>query len=54
MGDTMDVYNLVPADTYIVFNKSILNNDDRKILSMLYQPIVGPNAIMLYFSLWPD
>lgn len=50
----MDEYNLVPADTYIVFNKSILNNDDRKILSMLYQPIVGPNAIMLYFSLWSD
>ena len=43
-----------PADTYIVVNKSILDNDDRKILTMLYQPIIGPLPIMLYFSFWAD
>ena len=46
--------NLSPADTYIVINKSIMNNDDRTILTMLYQPLIGPLAIMLYFSLWSD
>ena len=43
-----------PADTYIVVNKSIINDEDRTILTMLYQPIIGPLPIMLYFSLWSD
>lgn len=50
----MDRYNILPADTYIVINKSIINNEDRKILNMLYQPIIGPYPVMLYFSLWSD
>lgn len=50
----MERYNILPADTYIVINKSIINNEDRKILNMLYQPIIGPLPIMLYFSLWSD
>ena len=50
----MERYNILPADTYIVINKSILNNEDRTILNMLYQPIIGPLPIMLYFSLWSD
>ena len=45
---------LSSADTYIVMNKSILNNDDRTILTLLYQPIIGSLSIMLYFSLWAD
>lgn len=50
----MEQYNLLPADTYVVLNKTILKNEDRKILNMLYQPILGPLPIMLYFSLWSD
>ena len=50
----MEAYNLLPADTYIVFNKTIIKNEDRKLLNMLYQPILGPLPIMLYFSLWSD
>ena len=50
----MERYNILPADTYMVINKSIINNEDRKILNMLYQPIIGPLPIMLYFSLWSD
>ena len=46
--------NLLPADTYIVMNKSIIDESDRKILTMLYQPVIGPLPIMLYFSLWAD
>ena len=50
----MQKSNILPADTYTVVNKSIINNEDRLILNMLYQPIVGPLPIMLYFSLWAD
>lgn len=45
---------VLPADTYVVINKTILNNEDRKVLMMLYQPIIGYKAISLYFSLWSD
>ena len=44
--------NLLPADTYIVFNNTILKDDDRLLLSMLYQPIIGGIAVNLYFTLW--
>lgn len=50
----MKDFNISPADTYIVVNKSIIENEDRTILTMLYQPIIGPLPIMLYFSLWSD
>ena len=43
---------VLPADTFIVFNKTILHDEDRKILLMLYQPIIGYQAISLYFTLW--
>lgn len=43
---------VLPADTFIVINKTILNEYDRKLLIMLYQPIIGYKAISLYFSLW--
>ena len=44
--------NVLPADTYVVVNKTIFNNNDRRILSMLYQPIIGSTAVNLYFTLW--
>ncbi len=40
---------LYPADTYIVINKTILNNEDRIILLKLYEPVIGAVAINLYF-----
>lgn len=43
---------VLPADTFIVLNKTILHNEDRKLLIMLYQPIIGYKAISLYFTLW--
>lgn len=45
---------VLPADTYIVINKTILNDQDRKILTMLYQPIIGSVSTNLYFSLWSN
>lgn len=43
---------VMPGDNFAVINKTILYDNDRKILTMLYQPIVGSTAISLYFTLW--
>lgn len=48
----MEEYTLLPADTYVVINKTILHDEDRKILTDLYLPIIGADAVMLYFCLW--
>lgn len=45
---------ILPADTYIVVNKTILDDIDRKIVTMLYQPIIGHTATTLYFTLFDD
>lgn len=50
----MEKFDLLPADTYVVINKTILHNEDRKILTSLYLPIIGMEAISLYFTLWSD
>lgn len=44
--------NVLPADTYIVINKTILTNYDREVLTMLYQPIIGIDATSFYTTLW--
>lgn len=46
--------SILPADTYTVINKTVINDSDRKIVSMLYQPIVGFTAVSLYFTLLDD
>lgn len=45
---------LLPADTYIVSNRAIITEYSRKIISMLYQPIIGATATSLYFSFWSN
>ena len=45
---------ILPADTYIVVNKTIINESDRKLVTMLYQPIIGHTAVSLYFTLIDD
>lgn len=50
----MKQVSILPADSYIVINKSLLNENDRLILTMLYQPIIGSTALSLYFTLWSD
>lgn len=40
------------ADTFIVTNKTVINNTDLSILLNLYQPLVGNEAISLYYTLW--
>ena len=46
--------SLLPADNYIVINKSIITEEDKKILNMLYLAITGPLPIMLYNILLTD
>lgn len=43
---------ILPADTFVVVNRTVLNDQDRKILSMLYQPIIGSDSIGLFLTLW--
>lgn len=50
----MKEMNILPADTFVVVNRTILNEHDRKIISMLYQPIIGSIATSLYYTLWAD
>lgn len=42
---------LSPSDTFVVINKTILN-DKRTLLINLYQPLIGVVAIGLYNTLW--
>ncbi len=45
---------LLPADTYIVVNQTILTEIDKNILINLYEPIIGPISVSLYLTLWSD
>ena len=45
---------LLPADSYFVVNKSIISDIDKKIIIDLYQPIIGHNAVCLYYTLLND
>ena len=46
--------NILPADSYTVINKTIITDKDKKIVSMLYQPIIGFSAVSLYYTLISD
>ena len=46
--------SILPADTYIVFNKAFIENKEKDILVSLYQPIIGITAINLYLTLTND
>lgn len=50
----MKLITLLPADTYTIVNKSIITEDDKKNIITLYEPIIGPIAVSLYFTLIRD
>ncbi len=50
----MKTRTILPADTYVVINKTVIDDGDRKLVSMLYQPIIGYSAVSLYFTLLDD
>ena len=50
----MKMISLLPADTYTVVNKSIITEEDRNNLISLYEPLIGPIPLALYFTLLHD
>ena len=46
--------NILPADTYTVVNKNIITDYDKKLITLLYQPIIGHVATTLYYTLLDD
>lgn len=45
---------LIAVDRYIVHAKGILSELDRKVLTLLYQPLIGAQAYSLYMTLWSE
>lgn len=45
---------LLPVDRYIVKSSGYLNDYDRKILTLLYQPLIGAKAFSLYLTMWSE
>ncbi|MDD2409999.1 MAG: hypothetical protein PHD03_04720, partial [Bacilli bacterium] len=50
----MESVTLLPADRYIVVNKTILTDFERKLIIAFYEPIIGPISTCLYLTLWND
>lgn len=45
---------LLPIDVYIVRMNGILQEYDRKVLTLLYQPLIGSTCYSLYMTLWSE
>jgi replication initiation and membrane attachment protein len=45
---------LLAIDRYFVAAKGILHDYDRKILTFLYQPLIGAGCLSLYMTLWAE
>ncbi len=50
----MRLVTLLPADKYMVVNKTMLTDKERKNIISLYEPIIGYAAVCLYLTLWRD
>ena len=50
----MENISVLPADSYTVINKTVITDKDKKIITMLYQPIIGYTAVSLYNTLIDD
>lgn len=46
--------HLLAVDQYKVMTKGMLADYDRKIISLLYQPLIGPLSVSLYMTLWSE
>ena len=45
---------LLPIDRYVVAANGILHEYDRKILTFLYQPLIGASCLSLYMTFWAE
>ena len=50
----MENVTLLPADRYVIFNKTILTDFYKDVVITFYEPIIGHLAISLYLTLWND
>ena len=48
----MELKKVVVYNGFVVTSASMLSDNDRKILTLLYQPLCGYGALALYFTLW--
>lgn len=48
----MELKKVVVYNNYVVKSASMLSGYDRKILTLLYQPLCGSGALSLYLTLW--
>jgi len=45
---------ILPIDRYIVAANGLLHEYDRKVLTFLYQPLIGSACFSLYMTLWTE
>ncbi|WP_066311353.1 replication initiation and membrane attachment family protein [Bacillus sp. FJAT-29814] len=45
---------ILPIDRYIVTANGLLHDYDRKVLTFLYQPLIGSSCLSLYMTLWAE
>ncbi|MFK9091220.1 replication initiation and membrane attachment family protein [Bacillus salipaludis] len=45
---------ILPIDRYIVAADGLLHEYDRKVLTLLYQPLIGSTCFSLYMTLWAE
>ncbi|AZU63578.1 replication initiation and membrane attachment family protein [Neobacillus mesonae] len=45
---------ILPIDRYIVSANGLLHEYDRKVLTFLYQPLIGSTCYSLYMTLWSE
>jgi replication initiation and membrane attachment protein len=46
--------SVLPVDRYVVRLNGLLHDYDRKVLTRLYQPLMGARAYSLYMTLWSE
>lgn len=54
MKMSMHWQELLPADQYKVSTAGLLHDYDRKIVTRLYQPLIGPICFSLYMTFWSE
>ncbi|MFL6562787.1 MAG: replication initiation and membrane attachment family protein [Bacillus sp. (in: firmicutes)] len=45
---------ILPIDRYVVAADGLLHEYDRKVLTFLYQPLIGSTCFSLYMTLWAE
>ncbi|KKB74893.1 MULTISPECIES: replication initiation and membrane attachment family protein [Bacillus] len=46
--------DLLPVDPYVVKSHGLLQDLDRQIVTLLYQPLIGSFSLSLFFTLWGE